>query len=163
MQAYQMQWGLDYAYCISTNLFGPHDKFDEAHGHVIPSLISKFHRAVQVNSAVTVWGTGTPRRDFLYVQNAARAMCLIGELFSGPINLATGNAVTIKDAVELIAEVSGYRRSVEWDRTKPDGQKLRAYDVSKLETLGFKPIYPLRDALVETFAWFEQSAASIRR
>ena len=142
---------------------GRNDKFDERHGHVIPSLISKFHRAVGTGETVTVWGTGTPRRDFLYVKDAARAMVLIGQAFSGPINLASGGSVSIREAVELIAEVSGYRRKVAWDAAKPDGQKLRRTDVSKLAALGFRPSYSLRDALAETFAWFDANAASARR
>ncbi len=163
LETYRDQWGLDFAYCISTNLFGPYDKFDEKHGHVIPSLISKFHRAVQEDGVVTVWGTGTPHRDFLYVKDAARAMRMIGGSFSGPINLATGSAVSIRDAVETIRDVSGYRRPIDWDRTKPDGQKLRAYEVSKLRELGFQPRYTLREALAETFAWFDAQAGGIRR
>lgn len=163
LETYRDQWGLDFAYCISTNLFGPHDKFDEQHGHVIPSLISKFHRAVRDGSSVTVWGTGTPRRDFLYVKDAAAAMRMIGEAFSGPVNLATGNAVSISEAVELIRDVSGYRQEVVWDRTKPDGQKLRAYDVSKLRALGFQPRFTLREALAETYQWFDAHATAVRR
>ena len=163
LETYRDQWGLDFAYLISTNLFGPNDKFDEAHGHVIPSLISKFHRAVREDGAVSVWGTGTPQRDFLYVKDAARAMCLVGEAFSGPINLATGTGTSIKEAVELIAAISGYRPEIHWDRTKPDGQKLRAYDVSKLQALDFKPRYSLHEALSETFAWFDANLKAVRR
>ena len=163
LETYREQWGLDFAYCISTNLFGPNDKFDEKHGHVIPSLISKFHRALQTDGAVTVWGTGTPHRDFLYVKDAARAMRLIGEGFSGPVNLATGDTVSIHEAVELIRDVSGAKHPVQWDRTKPDGQKLRAYDVSKLKSLGFRPQYTLRAALAETFTWFDTHATTLRR
>ena len=163
LETYRDQWGLDFAYLISTNLFGPNDKFDEAHGHVIPSLISKFHQAVLRDEIVSVWGTGTPQRDFLYVKDAARATCLIGEAFSGSINLATGTGTSIKDTVELIAAISGYKREVSWDRSKPDGQKLRAYDVSKLQALNFKPIYTLREALAETFSWFDANLDTIRR
>ena len=163
LEAYRDQWGLDFAYCISTNLFGPHDKFDEQYGHVIPSLISKFHRAVQQDMPVTVWGTGTPHRDFLYVKDAATALRLIGNAFSGPINLASGKAASISETVELIRSVSGYQREVIWDRTKPDGQKLRAYDVSKLELLGFQPRFTLRDALSETYDWFDRHTSTIRR
>ena len=163
LETYRDQWGMDFAYCISTNLFGPNDKFDEKHGHVIPSLISKFHRAVQEDSPVTVWGTGTPQRDFLYVKDAATAMRMIGDTFSGPINLATGEAVPIGEAVELIRDISGYARDLVWDRTKPDGQRLRAYNVSKLRELGFRPRYSLRAALEETYRWFGAHAATVRR
>lgn len=95
LEAYRDQYGLDYAFCIATNLFGPHDKFDEQCGHVLPSLISKFYRATKEATSVTVWGSGAPERDFLYVKDAASAMRLVGQSFSGAINLATGNAISI--------------------------------------------------------------------
>ena len=118
LQAYQHQYGLDYAYCVSTNLFGPNDRFDEQNGHVLPSLISKFHRAVNEGTPVTVWGTGRPRRDFLYAPDAARAMRLIGEHFSGPINLASGVHISIQDTVELIRKVIDPDIEINWDRGK---------------------------------------------
>ncbi len=163
LEAYRDQYGLDYAYCVSTNLFGPHDKFDEKHGHVIPSLLSKFHRAVREGTSITVWGTGSPMRDFLYSKDAAVAMRLIGDQFTGPINLATGEAVSIRDTVELIREVSGFDGPLEWDATKPDGQKLRQYDVGKLQALGFRPAHDLRRALQETYDWLVENAAKARR
>ena len=163
LESYRDQYGLDYAYCISTNLFGPHDKFDEQHGHVIPSLMSKFLRANQRGEPVTIWGTGTPQRDFLYSKDAALALRMIAEGFTGPINMATGTAISIADTVKLITEVSGFKGAVEWDRSKPDGQKLRQYDVSKLQSLGFKPRYSLRDALLETYEWLAAHAAVARR
>jgi GDP-L-fucose synthase len=163
LEAYQDQYGLDYAYCISTNLFGPHDKFDEQHGHVLPSLLSKFLRANQTGGSVMIWGTGTPQRDFLYSKDAALALRMIGERYTGPINVATGTAISIADTVKLITEVSGFKGRVEWDRTKPDGQKLRQYDVSKLRALGFEPRYTLREALGETYLWLEANAATARR
>jgi GDP-L-fucose synthase len=163
LESYRTQWGLDFAYCISTNLFGPNDKFDESYGHVIPSLVSKFHRAAHSGGLVTVWGTGAPQRDFLYVEDAARAIRLIGETFSGPINLATGTAITIRDTVDLIRRISGYTGNVIWDSEKPDGQKLRSYDVSKLSSLGFKPQYTLEEALTKTFEWFDSNVSVLRR
>lgn len=153
LESYRQQWGLDYAYAISTNLFGPHDRFDEAHGHVIPSLISKFHRAAASGETVTAWGTGTPLRDFLYVKDAARALRKMAAA-TGPINLATGRSVSIRDTVALIADLTGYRGDVAWDATKPDGQHLRSYDVTRLQAIGALPTTPLRDALAETIAWF---------
>lgn len=163
LESYREQWGLDFAYVVSTNLFGPNDRFDERHGHVIPSLISKFHRAVRNGERLTVWGSGTPRRDFLYVKDAARALRLIGEAFTGPINLASGASVSIRDTVALIAAVSGYRGDVEWDAAKPDGQRLRDYDVTRLAALGFTPRWGLQEALAETFAWFDANASTARR
>lgn len=163
LQAYQQQYALDFAYCVSTNLFGPHDRFDEQSGHVLPSLISKFHRAVRDGSVVTVWGSGTPRRDFLYSKDAARAMRLIGEGFTGPINLATGTSISIQDTADLIRRIAGHTSEVRWDRSKPDGQRLRDYDVAKLRALGFMPAYTLEAALAETYHWYTDNAAQARR
>jgi GDP-L-fucose synthase len=163
LEAYHDQYGLDYAYCVSTNLFGPHDKFDEQFGHVIPSLLSKFYRANQTNGTVTIWGSGTPRRDFLYSKDAALALRMIGEKFTGAVNLATGSTVSIAETVQIIADVSGFKGTVDWDRTKPDGQKLRQYDVTKLLSIGFKPRYELHEALLETYTWLAENASMARR
>lgn len=157
------QWGLEFAYCISTNLFGPHDRFDERHGHVIPSLISKFHWAMTTGEPVTVWGSGTPMRDFLHVDDAAAAMRQIGETGLGTVNLASGEAVSIRAVAELLAEIVGYRREIVWDRTKPDGQSRRAYDVTRLRALGVGPGRTLRDGLAETYTWFAANADRARR
>lgn len=163
LESSREQWGLEFAYCISTNLFGPHDRFDERSGHVIPSLISKFHRAVTTGDRVTVWGSGTPMRDFLHVGDAAAALRQIGTLGSGPLNLASGQSVSIRAVAELIAEVAGYRREIAWDRCKPDGQLRRAYDVSRLRALGIGPGRTLRAGLAETYAWFAAHADKARR
>lgn len=163
LEAYREQWGLDYAFCISTNLFGPGDRFDERHGHVIPSLISKFHRATVTGEPVTVWGSGTPTRDFLHVADAAAALRQIGAAGSGAVNLASGQVVSIQAVAELIAEIVGYRREILWDRSKPDGQLRRAYDVSRLRALGVRPGRTLRDGLAETCDWFAAHAAEARR
>lgn len=163
LQAYQDQYGLDYAYGVSTNLFGPHDRFDEQHGHVLPSLVSKFHRAARDGGAVTVWGSGVPRRDFLYSRDAARALRLIGEGFTGPINLATGTSISIKETAELIRAIADPAIEINWDRSKPDGQRLRDYDVSKLRALGFVPAFSLEAALAETYRWYADNAAQARR
>lgn len=163
LDAYREQWGLEFAYCISTNLFGPRDRFDERHGHVIPSLISKFHRAMTTGEPVTVWGSGTPTRDFLHVGDAAAALRQIGAAGSGAVNLASGESVSIRAVAELIAEIVGYRREIVWDRSKPDGQMRRAYDVSRLRALGVGPGRTLRDGLAETHAWFSAHADEARR
>lgn len=163
LEAYRDQYGLDYAYCVSTNLFGPHDRFDEQHGHVLPSLISKFYRAAQDGTAVSVWGTGTPKRDFLYAKDAARAIRMIGDGFTGPINLASGTSVSIRDAVEMIRAIAGPQLEIVWDASKPDGQRLRAYDIGKLRALGFQPSLSLEAALAETYRWYEANSARVRR
>lgn len=163
LEAYYDQYGLDYAFCISTNLYGPHDKFDEKWGHVIPSLISKFYRANYENTPISVWGTGKAKRDFLYSEDAAYAMRLIGEQFTGPINLATGETNTIYETVELISKVSSFKGDIIWDRTKPDGQHLREYDIGKLKELGFVPRYDLHQGLIKSYEWFEANVKLARR
>lgn len=163
LEAYRDQYGLDFAYCISTNLFGPNDRFDEKFGHVLPSLISKIYRATQENVPVGVWGSGEPRRDFLYSKDAALAMRLIAERFSGPINLATGNSISIRDTVAVIKKIALCKTKTEWDTSKPDGQRFRAYDVSKLSNIGFKPVYSFEDAIAETYMWYASHVQTVRR
>ena len=112
---------------------------------------------------MTVWGTGTPERDFLYSKDAAAALLLIGEKYTGAINLATENVVTIAQAVQLIADVSGFKGQIEWDSSKPDGQKLRRYDTSRLAAIGFSPKFTLRAALQETYDWLVANEQIARR
>src|SRR5690606_21977223 len=138
---------------VSTNLYGPGDRFDEAKGHVLPSLVSKLHRAQQQGEPFVVWGTGTATRDFLYSADAASAMRLILEGFSGVINMASGTSVTIRDAVETLLEVTGFDGVVQWDTTKPDGQHARAYDIARLKALGWTPAATLADGLAATYRW----------
>lgn len=163
LEAYKEQYGIDYAFCVSTNLFGPHDKFDEKFGHVIPSLMSKFQRAADLGQPLTVWGTGKAERDFLFSSDAAYAMRLVAEKHSGAINLATGESHTIRHTVDTLCRISGYQGTVEWDATKPDGQKLRAYDVSRLKALGFKPRVAFEDALAATYDWYRNNVAIARK
>jgi GDP-L-fucose synthase len=163
LEAYHAQYGLDYAFCVSTNLYGPNDKFDEKWGHVIPSLVSKFHDAATQGKDVTVWGTGKARRDFLFAEDAAAAMRQIADRFTGPINLASGETHSIRDLVNTLSEVTGFQGRLIWDETKPDGQNLRQYDISKLQGLGFKPANSLRQGLEKTYAWFKANAGQVRR
>ncbi|GEL48371.1 GDP-L-fucose synthase [Cellulomonas hominis] len=163
LEAYAQEYGMSYAFVVSTNLYGPGDKFDEAHGHVLPSLVSKFHRAVRDDTPVEVWGTGTPTRDFLFADDAAHALRLILESGTGVINMATGTSVTIKEAVETLGEVSGFRGEVRWDSTKPDGQHARAYDTTRLRELGWAPRHSLGEGLAKTYAWYAANAATARR
>ena len=163
LQAYQAQYGLDYAYCILTNTFGPHDKFDERYGHVLPSLISKFHRGLTTGEPVVVWGNGTARRDFLYARDAALAARLVSERHTGPVNVASGREVPIRELVEIIRAASGFAGEVRWDESKPNGQQLRQYDLARLRATGFTPRHTLEDAVAETFDWFAVNAGQARR
>lgn len=163
LESYSDQYGMEFAFCISTNLYGPYDKFDEAWGHVIPSLISKFHKAAQLGESVSVWGTGKARRDFLFNMDAARAMRLIGEQATGAINLATGTSQTIRETAECIQKVSGFTGEIVWDLSKPDGQHLRDYNITKLQEIGFKPQYSLEEGLDKTYQWFKNNIGDVRR
>ena len=162
LETYREDEGMSFAYCISTNLFGPNDRFDEQWGHVVPSLISKFHAAKCSGEPVSVWGTGSPTRDLLFSRDAATAMRLIAERGQGVINLATGESHTIRNVVELIAEVSEFRGSIAWDGSKPDGQMQRSYDVSILQALGFTPRWSLKDGLRETYNWYAANKSTAR-
>lgn len=160
LEAYKLEYGLDYAYATLTNSFGPDDTFDEKHGHVMPSLISKFHRAIQNNENVTIWGSGTPQRDFIYSKDAAAALVTIMESGAGAINVASGQETSVRNLVNLMAEIAGFRGQLLWDSTKPDGQALRKYDISRLSALGFTPRYDLRTGIAETFDWYTRNAAA---
>ena len=163
LEATHSQYGMDYAFLIATNMFGPHDRYDEHNGHVVPSLLSKFERAIRTNGAVEIWGSGTPRRDFLFAADAAHAIRLAGEQVTGAINLATGATVSIAELVDVLVEVTGFRGPVLWDRSKPDGQMLRAYDTARLQALGFSPAFGLHEALRQSFIWLQAHAAQARR
>lgn len=163
LDAYRKQYGLEFAFAVCTNLFGPNDRYDEARGHVLPSLMSKFHRGVTKGEPVTVWGTGTATRDFLYSRDAADALRTLLEQGDGVYNVASGNHVTIKQLVDELIAVTGYAGEVTWDRTKPDGQASRGYDITKLAALGWAPQTPLPAALAETWEWYLANADNVRR
>ena len=163
LEAYHSQYGMDYAFCISTNLFGPYDRFDEQTGHVIPSLLSKFERSIRSGQPVTVWGSGTPQRDFLFVSDAARALRVIGEGYTGAINVASGEPLSIAAMIAILARATGFDGQVMWDRDKPDGQMSRDYDTSRLRSLGWAPAWRLEDGLRQTFEWFVRNMGEARR
>lgn len=163
LEAYQEQFGMDFAFAVSTNLFGPNDRFDEVKGHVLPSLVSKFHRAKALNESVSVWGTGRATRDFLFSYDAALALVKLLESGTGVYNVASGSDVTIRELVEMLVEVTGFTGQVEWDASKPDGQAARAYDITRIAALGWAPQYQLVDALGLTYEWYQKHVDSVRR
>ena len=140
----------------------PNDRYDEARGHVLPSLMSKFHRGVTTGEPVTVWGTGTATRDFLYSRDAAEALKTLLEQGDGVYNVASGNHVTIKQLVDELVAVSGFTGEVTWDRSKPDGQAARGYDITKLAALGWAPRTTMPAALAETWEWYLANADHVR-
>ena len=161
LDAYAKQYGLRFAYPIMTNIYGPHDRFDPVHGHVIPSLVAKFHQAALSGEGVVVWGTGRAERDFLYADDAATALIRIAAAQEGPINVATGETVPIRRVVELLSTLSGVS-DVRWDATKPDGQLERSYNVDKLRALGFVPHITIEQGLAQTLEWYTRNYPAVR-
>jgi GDP-L-fucose synthase len=163
LEAYAQQYGLDYGYMICTNLYGPNDRFDETYGHVVPSVISRFHNAkVQGLAEAVVWGDGTPTRDFLYADDAARAFVTVAENGFGAFNTASGESTTIRELIETVSAAAGYEGKIRWDTSKPNGQQRRAYDISRLTSLAWRPEVRLAEGVKLTYDWFS-SSTSVRR
>lgn len=160
LQSYQESYGMNWAYVVSCNLFGPRDKFDPEFGHVVPSLIKKFYDAKQSGSKVVVWGNGSAQRDFMYVKDTARVALAIMENLNGATNIGSGTVFKIRDIVEMIADISGMADQVVWDAEKPNGQDYRAYDLSKIQSIGFSCSYSIRQGLEETWSWYVDAAGS---
>lgn len=168
--AYRRQYGCDFRAAMPTNLYGPGDHYDLTTSHVIPALIRKFHEAkVGGAPSVTVWGTGTPRREFLHVDDLARAcVFLLGleraaweEAVGGPfLNVGSGVDLTIAELATLIGEVSGYGGRVLYDTSKPDGTPRKLLDVSKLTAMGWQPLIDLRTGLQQTARWYREHQAA---
>ncbi|MBW4437998.1 MAG: GDP-L-fucose synthase [Pleurocapsa minor GSE-CHR-MK-17-07R] len=160
-QAYAHQYGFNAIYLLPTNLYGPHDNFNPETSHVIPALIKKFVEAKARNDAtVSAWGTGSPTREFLYVDDAARGIVLATEQYNSPepVNLGSGDEISIRDLTHLIAELVGYEGEVVWDATKPDGQPRRALDVSRAQqSFAFHAATPFREGLLKTIEVYKQS------
>jgi len=159
--AYRRQYGFDSVVPIVANLYGPEDNFDLEDSHVIAAMIRKYVEARERGDGrVVLWGTGNPSREFLYVDDAARALLLAGERLtvSDPVNVGTGIETKIRDLAELIRELTGYEGETVWDTTRPDGQPTRFLDVSRArELMGFEARVGLRDGLTETIRSFESS------
>jgi GDP-L-fucose synthase len=152
--AYRDQYGCNFISVMPTNLYGPNDNYDVQYAHVLPSLIKKFHEAKKSNApAVTVWGSGTPRREFLHADDLASACCyLMGNYNQGGlINIGTGKDLTIGELASMIKEVVGYEGTIVYDHTKPDGTPRKLLDVSRLHGLGWKHSIELRDGIASVY------------
>ena len=162
-QAYREQYGLNAIVLLPVNLYGPRDNFDLQSSHVIPALIRKMIEARDSGAAeVTLWGDGTPTREFLFVEDAARGLVLAGCDYNGaePVNLGTGTEISIKDLAHLVAEATGFGGSIVWDTTQPNGQPRRQLDGSRArEQFGFEAQTSFADGLAQTVAWFEAQGA----
>lgn len=163
--AYRRQYGFDSCAPIVANLYGPNDNFDLESSHVIPAMIRKFVEAVDRGEpTVTLWGTGSPSREFLYVDDAARGLLLAAERLdvSDPVNLGVGRETRIRDLAELIAKLAGFDGELVWDTSRPDGQPTRYLDVSRArELMGFEATVPLEDGLSQTIAWYRRQTAGV--
>lgn len=147
--------GMDFAYVVSCNLFGPGDKFDPINGHVVPALIRKFYEAKRDGTPVTIWGDGSAQRDFIYIKDAARAIVRMMDDVHGPINMGTDSVWRIKEIVRVLTKISGLPADrVVWDDSKPNGVDYRGYDLSRLNALGFRPEYTIPEGLEETWEWY---------
>ena len=156
-QAYNAQYGTDYISVMPTNLYGPGDNFDLTSSHVLPALIRKFDEAKLAGApAVTVWGTGLPRREFLHVDDLADACVFLMERYQGSeiVNIGTGEDLTIAELAELVRDVVGYGGRIVYDPTKPDGTPVKRLDVSRLTALGWRYRIALRAGIETTYAWY---------
>ena len=157
VQAIRKQYGLPYISAMPTNLYGQGDNFDPQNSHVLPALIRRFHEAKESGAhQVTIWGSGTPRREFLHVDDLASAVVFLLEHYDSPetINVGTGVDVTIRELAESVAEVVGWEGDLVFDTSKPDGTPRKLLDVSRLLDLGWRPAIGLSEGLAATYRWF---------
>ncbi|MGZ8995482.1 MAG: GDP-L-fucose synthase [Rhodospirillales bacterium] len=173
-ESYNRQYGTDFRSVMPTNLYGPGDNFDLEKSHVIPALIRKFHEAKEAEApAVEVWGTGTPRREFLHVDDMAAACVFVmqldretyerhTQLMLSHINVGTGEDVTIRELAETVREVVGFPGEIRFDATKPDGTPRKLLDVSRLKALGWQAGIGLRDGLAGTYRWVLEHRETLR-
>ncbi|MFZ4598817.1 MAG: GDP-L-fucose synthase family protein [Terrimicrobiaceae bacterium] len=159
-QAYSTQYGKNFLSAMPTNLYGPHDNFDLHTSHVLPALIRKVHEAIRTGApTVGIWGTGSPRREFLHVDDLASACVFLLENYDSPeiINVGCGEDVTIRELAETVCDVLGFSGELVFDTTKPDGTPRKLLNVEKLFGMGWKPSIPLREGISGSYQWFLQS------
>jgi GDP-L-fucose synthase len=157
--AFREQFGDDFISAMPTNLYGPGDNFDPRTSHALPAMIYKFHHAKQSGAqSVTLWGTGTPRREWLHVSDAAEACLVLLEKYSdaAPINIGVGADQTIMELAGMVGEAIGYKGEIKWDTTMPDGTPRKLLDVTRIRKLGWKPQIALKTGIREVYQWFTQ-------
>ncbi len=164
--AYRRQYGCDFISAMPTNLYGLHDNFDSLTSHVLPGLIARIHRAKLAGlDAVEVWGTGTPRREFLFVDDLAEALVHMMRVYSDepPVNIGTGEDITIAELAHLVAGCIGFTGKILFDPTKPDGTPRKLLDISRIRQMGWRPSTTLQDGIARTYAWFLQNDSAGRQ
>jgi GDP-L-fucose synthase len=161
IQAYRREYNRHWISAMPTNLYGPGDNFDLNSSHVLPAMLAKFRTARDSGSTVTLWGSGNPRREFLHVDDLARAIITILETYddAAPINVGTGIDVSIRELAEIVASVTGYHGEVAWDESKPDGTPRKLLDVTRLRSLGWNPTIELTEGIRSTYNWWLGSDA----
>lgn len=165
VQASRRQFGRHWISAMPTNLYGPGDNFHPEHSHVLPALIRRFHEAQLANAPeVVLWGSGTPRREFLHVDDLARACIYLLEHYDSPdtINLGVGEDISILELAQLVAEIVGYQGKIVLDPSKPDGTPRKLLDVSRMRELGWEPEIGLREGIASTYDWFIANADHVR-
>ena len=156
-QAYAREYGKNFISGMPTNLYGPHDNYDLHNSHVLPAFIRKVHEAKKSgDKSITVWGTGTPRREFLHTADLADACVFLLQNYNRPdlVNIGCGEDVTIRELAEAVCDVLGFDGSLEFDSSKPDGTPRKLLDISKIKSLGWSPKISLRDGIADAYRWF---------
>jgi GDP-L-fucose synthase len=164
-QAYRREFGFNAISLMPTNLYGPGDNFDLQNSHVLPALIRKFHEAKARNDqSVQIWGTGTPRREFLHVDDLAEAVLYLLQNYDAEpiVNIGWGEDLTIRELAETVMSAIGYTGALTFDHSKPDGTPRKLLDVSRLQSLGWRPRIPLRTGIESTYTWFKEHASDAR-
>ena len=160
-RAYRQQYGFNAISLMPTNLYGPNDNFDHNSSHVLPALMSKFHGSLEKSKhwVVKLWGDGSPKREFLHVDDLAEACYTCMQDYEGEdhINVGTGEDVTIKELAETIVDVVGYKNEYEWDTSKPNGTPRKVLNVDKIKSLGWEPKISLRDGIESTYKWYKEN------
>lgn len=159
-QSYRRQYGFDAISVMPTNLYGPGDNFDLKNSHVLPALIRRFHDAKLTGAdTVTIWGTGTPRREFLYVDDLAAACLFLMGYYSSPepINAGVGEDTSIAELAQLVANIVGFKGTIEYDTTKPDGTPRKLLDVNRIHALGWKAHTNLNEGIGKTYDWYRET------
>jgi GDP-L-fucose synthase len=165
LQSYRQQYGFDGIYLLPVNLYGPGDNFDLETSHVIPAMVRKFQLAADHGrSTVELWGSGSPTREFLYVDDCAEAIVRATQLYDGcaPVNIGSGSEIRVRDLAFLIARLVGYQGEIEWNTGRPDGQPRRCLDVTRAQAeFGFRAATPLEEGLKRTIAWWRHNAGAV--
>ena len=164
-EAYNYQYKTDYVTVMPTNLFGPNDNFEPETSHVMPALIQKIHQAkISKAKHVTIWGTGSPKREFLHVDDMASACVFLmeKESFKDIINVGSGVDLTIRELAEMICKIIGFTGELKFDTSKPDGPPRKLLDISRLQSLGWQPKFILEDSIASTYSWFLENYKTIK-